>query len=513
MAVNNDLKKVKRTPTVGSFWGYYQRSTSFAIIIIQLIITLIIGMALVVAGLAPRGFVFWLLLAIIFLTSVSLNLLLTFGVTSFPLQKIWAALAHVSGESPQGIVKPDINANKHLRPLLQKIYEDSTTEKDTKKDDDDIKCSAKIIDAALAHDASSLVILSEDRQILYASKNAPISVKPKGGKKLDLIFEDKLDLSEWLSKETKNNIRANATWLRVPSAGPDDENRRLYDVSASYEKGSKAPVTLLLFDRTNFYQPEDDQLEFISFAAHELRGPITVIRGYLDVLEQEFEEGDPEVQLLLSRLVVSANRLNSYIVNILNASRFDRRHMKIKISENHLQDVYDSIADDMELRASTQERHLIVDIPKTLPTVATDAAALSEALSNLIDNAIKYSFEGDTVTVNATTEGQFVRLDVIDTGIGMPPSVVRNLFHKFYRSHRSRDSVSGTGIGLYITKGIAESIGGSVEVKSTEGKGSTFSIFIPIYATVADRLNAAGDNADLISDDTNFISNHAKFRG
>ena len=101
-----------------------------------------------------------------------------------------------------------------------------------------------------------------------------------------------------------------------------------------------------------------------------------------------------------------------------------------------------------------------------------------------------------------------------DNGMGMPGNVVGNLFHKFYRSHRSRETVAGTGIGLYICKAIVESHGGTIGVTSVEGQGSTFSFTVPIYAAVASQLQANDfTNAGLISSGDGWIKNHAKYSG
>ena len=171
---------------------------------------------------------------------------------------------------------------------------------------------------------------------------------------------------------------------------------------------------------------------FIAFAAHELRGPITVIRGYLDILEQELHDRlrDDEPQLF-NRLTVSANRLSSYINNILNVSKFDRHHLYVHLREDTLEAIYATIADDMQLRASAQHRMLNVSIPSDLPTVAADRGSIGEVISNLIDNAIKYSFEGGVVQVSAVQKGEFVEVSVSDNGVGMPAGVIKNLFRKF----------------------------------------------------------------------------------
>jgi two-component system phosphate regulon sensor histidine kinase PhoR/two-component system sensor histidine kinase VicK len=295
---------------------------------------------------------------------------------------------------------------------------------------------------------------------------------------------------------------------------PNEEGRRFFDVIASYHKDSSTETVLTLIDRTGAYVVDEENLDFISFAAHELRGPITVIRGYLDVLEDELSDvlvnDQPE---LFHRLIVSSNRLSGYIDNILNTSRYDRRHLKMNLAEDSVATIYDTISDDMKLRASAQNRLLTVSFPNDLPTIAADRASIGEVLGNLIDNAIKYSNEGGVIKVTAKVDGEFVDISVEDYGIGMPESVVSQLFQKFYRSHRSRETVAGSGIGLYISKAIVESHGGKISVRSEDGRGSTFTVSLPIYATVADKLKASDNsNEGLISEGNGWIKNHAMYR-
>ncbi len=111
-------------------------------------------------------------------------------------------------------------------------------------------------------------------------------------------------------------------------------------------------------------------------------------------------------------------------------------------------------------------------------------------------------------------KGELVEISFEDHGIGMPGNVLTNLFKKFYRSHRSRETVAGTGIGLYISKAIVESHGGTISVRSEEGRGSTFLVSLPTYRSVADKLKA-GDNSNegLIEQSDGSITNHAMYRG
>jgi signal transduction histidine kinase len=509
----------KRPALVKEYWPRFHTRAVTLTILTQIAGTLAIGLALITAGVPLLAESFWIVIIAIIAASIGFNLLLV-NQLLLPFRNLTNALTHISGE-PTTVTPPNPNA-KHfekdgLKALLQLIYSLASNQPGTSKG---ATASAKIepgrLNAALHNTAVGFAILKTSGEILYSNPHAPISSEQGGKSELSLIFDDEPSLQDWLRTCEEHAVHAEMTWLRIPNKTIGEEDRKIYDIVASYEKGSEAEVVLTFFDRTNDYQPEDDDLDFIAFAAHELRGPITVIRGYLDVLSDELSlklEDDQEV--LFGRLIVSANRLSSYVNNILNASRYDRRHLKMHLREDSLTAIYEGIRDDMELRASSQNRLLSVQFPADLPTIAADRASISEVISNLIDNAIKYSNEGGVVAVTARTQDNVVVISVEDHGIGMPGSVVSNLFHKFYRSHRSRETVAGTGIGLYICKAIVESHGGTIEVRSVEGQGSTFEFSLPIYSTVAEKLRAGGgSNESLIQhDETGWIKNHAKYRG
>ncbi len=295
-----------------------------------------------------------------------------------------------------------------------------------------------------------------------------------------------------------------------------EETRKFFDLFAMYhQEGVDSIETVLVsVDRTEEYSTDEDDLDFTALAAHELRGPITVIKGYIDVLRQELVLTEDQ-QAFFERLDVSADRLTTYINNILNVSRYDRRHLQLHLKEESLMRVYTSVGDDLDLRARTHHRMLNVNIPEDLPTIAADRGSLSEVVVNLVDNAIKYSNEGGLIVVTAKPIDKFVEVSVQDNGIGIPGSLLGHIFDKFYRSHRSRENTVGTGLGLYITKAIVESHGGTVSVRSDEGHGTTFAFTIPTYASVADKLsNSDNNNESMIEKkEKKFIKNHSMYRG
>lgn len=506
---------------IRNYWPRFRRYSIVLTILMQLVMTLVIGCALLFTGVVdPSDPSLWIILLAILVTCIGLNVMLVTQL-SIPLKDLTSALTHISDE-PNNIAPPNPNARHFERdgfkPLLQLIYELASDKDEQDEADEKATKSAPAADfaTALNNTTAGFIIMNAKQDIVFANAQAPVHTTPEGKEVIDLIFDDDTTLETWLKDCEENAVHADHSWLRVANKITGEEDRKIYDVTASYQKGSQAEVVMTLFEKTAEYQPEDDDLDFIAFAAHELRGPITVIRGYLDVLTDELQDRlEDDQEELLSRLTVSANRLSSYVNNILNASRFDRRHLKVRLREDSLADIYDIVSDDMQLRASSQNRMLTVAIPDSLPTIAADRASISEVLSNLIDNAIKYSNEGGMVYVSAATSGDFVKVSVKDRGIGMPSGVVSNLFHKFYRSHRSRETVAGTGIGLYICKAIVESHGGKIEVRSVEGEGSTFEFTLPIYSTVAEKLNAdQGSNQSLIEhDESGWIKNHAMYRG
>jgi signal transduction histidine kinase len=504
---------------VRDYWPRYKKRAVILTILMQIAVTIVIGCALVEGGVLTTSIIFWIVMVAILATTIGVNVILLTLLT-LPFKDLTSALTHVSGE-PTNVAPPNPNARHFERdgfkPILQLVYKlalGDTGDKPATTSESQLPVTA--ISAALDNTDVGFIIMNEQGVITYANPKAPVHTTPEGSRVIDLLFDDTFTLDAWLKECEQHAVHSEHTWKRLPNKITGEEDRKIYDVTASYQKGSAAEVVITLFDRSTDYQPDDDNLDFIAFAAHELRGPITVIRGYLDVFGDEVgDKLDGDQAELLKRLVVSANRLSGYINNILNASRYDRRHLKVHLVEDTITNIYDSIKDDMDLRAASQGRMLSVHLPDDLPTVAADAASVSEVLSNLIDNALKYSNEGGAVNVTATTEGNFVSVSVQDHGIGMPGNVVSNLFHKFYRSHRSRETVSGTGIGLYISKAIVESHGGKIGVRSVENEGSTFTFSLPIYSTVADKLQASNNSNEGLINRTEggWIKNHAMFRG
>lgn len=437
-----------------------------------------------------------------------------------PVDILSRAVTHVSGQA-NNLIPPNINGTRYektgLKDMLDVIYHLATTLRPEPNLADTDQNKQKVMVSLLEELPVGVVALNEKQEVVYSNKSAPTIVDENGHESIQLMFEANDGFTDWVKKAAERSISESKTWTHIQNLLPGERNRKVYDVFGQYRGNDASGVETMLIalDRTDHYMQSEDDMDFISLAAHELRGPITVIHGYLDVLQDELQSQlQPDQTALFERLKVSAARLTGYINNILNVARYDRRHLKLSLREDTLAGIYTTIEPDIALRASTQNRLLQVTFPSDLPTIAADRASLSEVLANLIDNAIKYSHEGGLVQVSAAVDGDFVKCSVQDHGMGMPASVVSGLFTKFYRSHRTSQNFSGTGLGLYISKAITESHGGSIGVRSKEGEGSVFTFAVPIYSTVADKLLASNNsNASIISNGGGWIKNHAMYKG
>lgn len=509
-----ELKKAPIKPA-SQFWHEFYKKKIYLIVTLQILNVLAFGAFILLLDASKLdSLLFWIIIATILTINIPISILIL-NATTKPTKDLMTAIIHTSGEKYEyPLPNPNLEYYQKtgLGDAINSIYklassQTATTDQTQQKQTD----IAKMIDIS----SCGIVALDHNRNVIFSNKATPIKTEAGGIKKIDLLFNLGDTIDEWLDKCELNEVHSNKIWTRIPDQLPNQENRRFFDIIASYQKGAVAETVINLIDRTETYINDEENLDFLSFAAHELRGPITVIRGYLDVLEDELKDSLKEDQHeLFHRLVVSSNRLSGYINNILNTSRYDRRHLVVHLNEDTVNNIYDMISDDMKLRASSQRRLLSVNIPPDLPHIAVDKGSMSEVFGNLIDNAIKYSREGGSIIVSAKTNGDFVDFSVQDNGIGMPDNVVSNLFQKFYRSHRSRETVPGTGIGLYISKAIVESHGGAISVRSEDGKGSIFTVSIPIYSTVADKLKQRDNsNISLINEGKGWINNHSMFRG
>ncbi|MBI1863201.1 HAMP domain-containing protein, partial [Candidatus Microgenomates bacterium] len=243
-----------------------------------------------------------------------------------------------------------------------------------------------------------------------------------------------------------------------------------------------AGCIITLHDLSQEKQLEKMKLDFVSMAAHELRTPITAIRGYLSVYLTENEKDmNADQKMLTHHVYLAAERLAALVESLLSVSRIDRSTFSISIMPSNWMETVQEVVNELALRAREKNISLSLLAPQDpIPTLSIDKLRMSEVLSNLILNAINYTPENGAITVSIDKRGGEVVTHIKDTGRGIASDAIPHLFTKFFRVSGKLEGVKGTGLGLYLSKAIVEKHGGKIWVESEMGHGSTFSFSLPL---------------------------------
>jgi signal transduction histidine kinase len=207
----------------------------------------------------------------------------------------------------------------------------------------------------------------------------------------------------------------------------------------------------------------------------------------------------------------SAQQLSAFVSNILNVSRVEENALYLRLKEENWPQILKLVCQDMELRAKVHNKHLVYDIAENLPTVAIDKVSIYELMTNLIDNAIKYTHTDEGIVIKTYEKDGMIETTVTDKGVGIPDALIGHIFDKFFRGHNSKNSIGGTGLGLYLCRAIVNAHSGNIWVHSREGEGSTFGFTLPIYANVADQIKNE-DNKGIVRGAHGWIKNHSFYR-
>jgi signal transduction histidine kinase len=218
--------------------------------------------------------------------------------------------------------------------------------------------------------------------------------------------------------------------------------------------------------------------EFISAVSHELRTPLASIVGYVEMLQDEQASGQ-DTGRFIEVIGRNAHRLFRLIADLLFMSGIQSSKMTMEFRRTDLAEVAADAVEDMRPEAARKQITLTLSA-STVPSVA-DPARISQLLTNLISNAVKFTPRGGSVRVEAGTEREAAVLTVTDTGTGIPAADLKSIFERFFRSKAAtQQAIPGTGLGLAITKAIVDAHGGTIAVDSTEGHGSTFRVRLPL---------------------------------
>lgn len=328
-----------------------------------------------------------------------------------------------------------------------------------------------------------VIAVDLEAKVLYmngaAARQFDVSrFEAQGGNILEVVRN--IDLLRFIQKTLATDEPAEGTV--VFNRGREEERILQMHGALLFDAG-KARIGALIVcnDVTRLLRLENLRRDFVANVSHELKTPITSIKGYVETLIPEVEESQPHFREFLDIILKQANRLQAIVEDLLTLSRIEQesRREEIRLAPGAIQAVLAEAIEACATKAADKMIEISLSCPGDL-NGRINPPLLEQAVSNLLDNAIKYSRSESTVQVEAEATTEAIVIRVSDNGAGIPEQHLSRLFERFYVIDKARSrKMGGTGLGLAIVKHIVQSHGGQVTVASQMGRGSIFTITLP----------------------------------
>jgi len=465
--------------------------------------------------------------ALSLVTAVGLTLLIVHTLTSRvtePIEALWRTIIHLS-PTDHGTALPkidDIKVGQELvAGLTAQIYQLAASgSADSSKPASAAASNAHSFIAQnlplplFTLDATETITFANTAAANYIGMSADELIGKNVYMVLDMSFPSNDTFDSWLKEVKAKSATASSSWERVRLNVRDNHPELLFDLASYYNRDNpdKTETILVLFDHTKQYSQDEQAVSFMALSVHELRTPLTLLRGYIEVFEDELGENvAPELQDFMLKMRSQAEQLTAFVNNILNVARVDDDQLELQLQEEQWAPVLKAAIENLGLRAKVRGITLHCRIADNLPAVGLDRISILEVINNLVDNAIKYSGTSKTIEIDShLTQDGLVETTVQDFGLGISTAIVPNLFTKFYRDHRNRAQIGGTGLGLYLSKALVDAHGGTLWVRTKEGEGSTFGFTLVPYAQMSDE--AKQGNQEITRSAHGWIKNHSLYR-
>ena len=267
------------------------------------------------------------------------------------------------------------------------------------------------------------------------------------------------------------------------SLAPLGQPGRTFQVQSSlvqYSENGAEGVIVVFHDVTDLKRLERVRQDFVANVSHELRTPLTAIKGYVEALRDGGLQDPAHAEQFLGVIQRHSERMDKIVSDLLLLSEMESADRVLQRETVYLSELVRTAVETLRPLAEGKKQHLRIEPMEGLPSVRADSQKVHQVLINLLNNAISYTPEGGSITVEARPMSEGIEVSVIDNGIGIPPDDLPRIFERFYRVDKGRSrELGGTGLGLSIVRHIVEAHGGQVRVESKPGKGSRFTFFLP----------------------------------
>ncbi|TET98408.1 MAG: HAMP domain-containing protein [Anaerolineales bacterium] len=329
--------------------------------------------------------------------------------------------------------------------------------------------------AVLETTPDAVFLIDTDGRISLANPAAEAVLKRTPDEALGELVEECIESQELLDLLAESEPESRSVEIRL------DQGQIMFasvsDIH-SPDEGTSGRVCVL-WDITHYKKLDTLKSEFVSTVSHDLRAPLTLMRGYATMLSMVGAMNEQQKEFI-SKILTSADQMGELIGNLLDLGRIEAG-VGLEVETISLGTIIDSVMDTYRPQAVNKQITMDVELEEEMEQVEVDATLIRQAIANLVDNALKYTPADGHVTIHAEQQEEFQIVQVKDNGMGIAPTDQARLFEKFYRA-RGREilNIKGSGLGLAIAKSIVQQHGGRVAVESKLGEGSTFTIWFPI---------------------------------
>ena len=328
------------------------------------------------------------------------------------------------------------------------------------------------LDTLFLHMTDGVVAFGRDGSVLHSNP----AVSQMLGREVsfydyDALFGDKFPMKKVLSLQRPDFVSGELT----------ARERILELYLAPFSDGEDGGVMAVLHDVTAQRKNDEMRKEFVANVSHELRTPLTNVRSYAETLRDNDDVPREMENNFLDIIISEVDRMTHIVQDLLTLSRLDSGRAELKMARFSLREALDSVCRAVELEARRRGHTLVRSYGETLPMVTGDRSRLEQVMMNVVGNAIKYTPDGGTITVDAGLRGRRAWIEVSDTGIGIPEQDRERIFDRFYRVDKARSRESGgTGLGLSIAREIVLRHKGAIRLAPHDGPGTTVRIELPI---------------------------------
>ncbi|HNO93032.1 MAG TPA: ATP-binding protein, partial [Anaerolineales bacterium] len=339
-----------------------------------------------------------------------------------------------------------------------------------------VEASRRQLEAIINSSPDPVIVTDHRNRLLLANHAATSALKQDmDTTRSGMETEKVIKLRPLLALLQSTTSEKQSTEIVLP-----DSRTYLATASPVMVEGRQIGRVCIMRDVTHFKELDTMKSEFVATVSHDLRSPLTLMRGYATMLDTVGELNEQQ-QGYVKKIVTGVENMSRLVNNLLDLGRIEFG-VGLQVENVSVLDIIERVTGALQLQALQKSIQLNVELPKDMPhAVEADQALLHQAVYNLVENAIKYTPPSGRVTIRTVSQPEQLVFAIDDSGIGIPAEDVPHLFEKFYRGkQREARSQPGSGLGLAIVLSIAESHRGRVWVESTVGKGSTFYLQIPL---------------------------------